>query len=68
MDSVYVASAGVGVGSFFRYFEDMDTLFTAVDEQIQESCGSLFLADDRDGMLEQKIATVWEVLPRLWAL
>lgn len=47
--------AGVGIRSFFRHFEDMATLFHAVDLSIRDSYEALFLGGDRDGTLEERI-------------
>lgn len=47
--------AGVGIRSFFRHFEDMDTLFSTIDEQIRDNTEALFLGGDRDGSLEERI-------------
>lgn len=47
--------AGVGIRSFFRHFEDMETLFQAVDDSIRDSYEALFLGGDRDGALELRI-------------
>lgn len=47
--------AGVGIRSFFRHFEDMETLFATIDEQTRESTEALFLGGDRDGSLEERI-------------
>ena len=47
--------AGVGIRSFFRHFEDMETLFEAADDQIRDSYEALFLGGDRDGRLEERI-------------
>jgi AcrR family transcriptional regulator len=47
--------AGVGIRSFFRHFEDMETLFATIDEQIRETTEALFLGGDRDGTLEERI-------------
>lgn len=47
--------AGVGIRSFFRHFEDMETLFATIDEQTRESTEALFLGGDRDGTLEDRI-------------
>jgi AcrR family transcriptional regulator len=47
--------AGVGIRSFFRHFEDMESLSEAIDEQIRESYEALFLGGDRDGTLEERI-------------
>jgi AcrR family transcriptional regulator len=47
--------AGVGIRSFFRHFEDMETLFASIDEHIRSSAEALFLGGDRDGTLEDRI-------------
>jgi AcrR family transcriptional regulator len=47
--------AGVGIRSFFRHFEDMESLSEAIDEHIRESYEALFLGGDRDGTLEERI-------------
>ena len=47
--------AGVGIRSFFRHFEDMETLFEAADEYIRDSYEALFLGGDRNGTLEERI-------------
>lgn len=47
--------AGVGIRSFFRHFEDMESLFEAADDQIRGSYEALFLGGDRDGTLEERI-------------
>lgn len=47
--------AGVGIRSFFRHFEDMETLFEAADDHIRDSYEALFLGGDRDGTLEERI-------------
>jgi AcrR family transcriptional regulator len=47
--------AGVGIRSFFRHFEDMDTLFASIDDQIRDSAEALFLGGDRDGSLEERV-------------
>lgn len=47
--------AGVGIRSFFRHFEDMETLFQAADDHIRDSYEALFLGGDRDGTLEERI-------------
>ncbi len=47
--------AGVGIRSFFRHFEDMESLSEAIDEQIRDSYEALFLGGDRDGTLEERI-------------
>ena len=47
--------ASVGIRSFFRHFEDMETLFATIDDQIRENTEALFLGGDRDGNLEERI-------------
>ncbi|MEH6580845.1 MAG: helix-turn-helix domain-containing protein [Halioglobus sp.] len=47
--------AGVGIRSFFRHFADMDTLFSAVDEQSRDQVEALFLGGDREGTLDERI-------------
>ena len=47
--------AGVGIRSFFRHFEDMETLFEAADSHIRGSYEALFLGGDRSGTLEDRI-------------
>ena len=48
--------ANVGIRSFFRQFEDMDSLFLAVDAQISESVVDSFLnRGEREGTLEQRL-------------
>ena len=51
--------AGVGIRSFFRQFEDMDSLFLAVDEEISESVVSSFLhRGDREGDLATRLGSL----------
>jgi AcrR family transcriptional regulator len=47
--------AGVGIRSFFRHFDDMETLFQAVDDQIRDRYEALFLGGDRGGPLQERI-------------
>ena len=47
--------AGVGIRSFFRHFEDMETLFATIDEQTREETEGLFVGGDRDGSTEERI-------------
>ena len=47
--------AGVGIRSFFRHFEDMETLFEATDNHIRNSYEALFIGGDRDGTLDERI-------------
>ena len=52
----HIADWGGGaIRSFFRHFEDMETLFATIDEQIRDSTEALFLGGDRDGTLEERI-------------
>jgi AcrR family transcriptional regulator len=52
--------AGVGIRSFFRHFEDMESLFIAVDEQLRDSYESLFLGGDREGTVEERLEQAME--------
>ena len=47
--------AGVGIRSFFRHFEDMETLFGTIDEQNRDATEALFLGGNRDGTLQERI-------------
>jgi AcrR family transcriptional regulator len=47
--------AGVGIRSFFRHFEDMETLFATIDEQNRDATEALFLGGDRGGTLQERI-------------
>jgi AcrR family transcriptional regulator len=47
--------AGVGIRSFFRHFEDMDTLFATIDEQTRDTTEALYIGGDRQGTLEERI-------------
>ena len=47
--------AGVGIRSFFRHFEDMDSLFAALDAQCREETEALFIGGDREGTLHDRI-------------
>jgi AcrR family transcriptional regulator len=47
--------AGVGIRSFFRHFEDMETLFATIDEQNRDAWEALYLGGDRDGTLDERI-------------
>ena len=47
--------AGVGIRSFFRHFEDMESLFKAIDDHIRDSYEALFIGGDRSGTLEERI-------------
>lgn len=52
--------AGLGIRSFFRHFDDMESLCMAVDSQIKDFYESLFLGGDREGTLEERIEHVVE--------
>ena len=47
--------AGVGIRSFFRHFADMETLCSAMDEQLRDTLKSKFVGGDREGTLQQRI-------------
>ena len=47
--------SGVGIRSFFRHFEDMESLFATIEQQIRETTEALFLGGDRDGTLEERV-------------
>lgn len=47
--------AGVGIRSFFRHFDDMDTLFATIDEQTRDATEALYIGGDRQGTLEERI-------------
>jgi AcrR family transcriptional regulator len=47
--------AGVLIRSFFRHFEDMETLFKAADDQLRDSYEALFIGGDRDGFLVERV-------------
>lgn len=47
--------AGVGIRSFFRHFDDMETLFATIDDSTRDTNVALFAGGDRDGSLEERI-------------
>lgn len=47
--------AGVLIRSFFRHFEDMETLFKAADDQLRDSYEALFIGGDRQGSLAERV-------------
>ena len=47
--------AGVGIRSFFRHFEDMETLFATIEEQTRDETQGLFVGGDRDGSTGERI-------------
>lgn len=64
--------AGVGIRSFFRHFEDMESLTLAIDGEIRDSYELLFLGGDREGTLQERLehaiahrATVYDSLKNI---
>ncbi len=53
--------AGVGIRSFFRHFEDMETLFAAVDSHLRDSYEAVFHVGDRSGTLDERIERVVKI-------
>ena len=47
--------AGVLIRSFFRHFDDMETLFKAADDQQRDSYEALFIGGDRQGALSERV-------------
>ena len=47
--------AGVLIRSFFRHFDDMETLFKAADDQQRDSYEALFIGGDRQGSLSERV-------------
>ena len=47
--------AGVLIRSFFRHFDDMETLFKTADDQLRDSYEALFIGGDRQGSLSERI-------------
>lgn len=47
--------AGVGIRSFFRHFDDMESLFEAIDLEVREATEALFIGGDRHGSLLERI-------------
>ena len=47
--------AGVGLRSFFRHFDDMETLFAAVEAHARDNFMSLFLLGEGQGHIAQRI-------------
>lgn len=43
--------AGVGMRTFFRHFEDMESLFVAIDDHTRASYEAVFIGGDRSGSL-----------------
>lgn len=48
-------AAGVGIRTFFRHFEDMESFFIAIDEQMRDSYESVFLGGNREGSIEDRL-------------
>ncbi len=48
--------AGVGMRTFFRHFEDMESLFAAVDAHTRQSYEGLFELGERQGTVEERVA------------
>ena len=53
--------AGVGIRSFFRHFEDMDSLFSAADTMLLESYEGLFAVTDRSGAIEERVLRITQL-------
>ena len=53
--------AGVGIRSFFRHFEDMDSLFSAADAMLLDSYEALFSATDRSGAIDERVLRTAEL-------
>ena len=47
--------AGVLIRSFFRHFEDMESLFKAADDHLRDSYEALFIGGDRQGSLSVRV-------------
>jgi AcrR family transcriptional regulator len=47
--------AGIATRSFFRHFDDMESLFEAGDAYIRDTYQALFRGGDRQGSLEERI-------------
>ncbi len=47
--------AGVGMRTFFRHFEDMESLFSAVDAHTRTSYEGLFELGERQGTFEERL-------------
>lgn len=47
--------ADVGMRTFFRHFEDMESLFVAVNEYTQHDYEEPFLGGDRSGTIEERV-------------
>jgi AcrR family transcriptional regulator len=65
--------AGIGIRTFFRHFEDMESLFVFVDGRIRDCYEELFLGGDRTGPLPKRInglverrADAYENVTNVW--
>jgi AcrR family transcriptional regulator len=47
--------AEVGVRTVFRHFSDMDTLFAAINERLQESLAHFFVEEQQTGPLAERL-------------
>ena len=47
--------AGVLIRSFFRHFDDIETLFKTADDQLRDSYEALFIGGDRQGSLSERV-------------
>lgn len=47
--------SGIKIRSFFRHFEDMETLFATIDSQNREATEALFIGGNRSGTLDERI-------------
>ena len=47
--------AGVLIRSFFRHFDDMETLFKAADDQQRDAYEALCIGGDRQGALSERV-------------
>ena len=50
--------AGVGIRTFFRHFEDMESLFSAVDADRHDAYVALFTLGEPDGALDRRLRHV----------
>lgn len=50
--------AGVGMRTFFRHFEDMESLFSAVEAHTRTSYEALFELGEQQGSVEERVAHV----------
>ncbi len=47
--------AGIGIRSFFRHFEDMESLFSSIDQFIRAETEARFVGGDRDGSFDERL-------------